>query len=244
MQTAFGSGSLWGIPSAANPTPSRMGALQDVGIEFTSTIKELYGSYQFPLAVGRGTGKIQGKAKYSQLHPRAFNDLYFGGSMASGQTLVADNESGTIATGAVTVANGATFSADLGVVDATTGLPFVRVASAPAVGQYSGPSGSGVYTFNVTDNGKAVKISYAYTAASTGQTMTMSNQLLGAASTFKSVYTAIQAGQRTTLTLNACMANKVSIDPKLEDFAENNFEFSAFADAAQNLGTWSFAEQW
>jgi hypothetical protein len=137
MQFAFGSGSMWGIDSGANPTPGNFGILQDVGIDFPYSNKPLFGSFQLPVAIGRGTAKPSWKAKFAQLSGRVLNSLFFGQTKANGSVLVAEDEAGTITAGSVTVANSAQFVDDLGVVYSATGLPLVRVASAPAVGQYS-----------------------------------------------------------------------------------------------------------
>lgn len=239
-QYGFGSGSMWGVAAGSNPTPGRFGGLQEASVDFNFNTKELHGQYQFPIAVARGTGKIAGKAKYAQLQGRLMNDLFFSSTLATGREEIADNESGTIATGAVTVANSATWTQDLGVIDASTGIPFVRVASAPATGQYS--VAAGVYSFNTGQNGVAVKISYAYTVAASGQKITIANQLLGVAPTFKAVMTQLYGGMRTTLSLNAAVSAKISFATKLEDFQQPEFDFAAFADSANNIGTWSFAE--
>lgn len=242
MQFAFGSGSLWGVESGANPTPGRFGILQDVGVDFAQSIKELNGTYAFPVAIAAGTGKITCKAKFAQLQGRVLNSLFFGGTKAVGQEAVAQDELGTITTGAVTVANGATFLQDLGVRYSATGLPFVRVASAPAVGQYSGPSGAGVYTFNTGENAVVVKIDYLYSIAGTGEKITITNPLMGVKTGFKSVFTQTYNNLRNTLTLNFAMSNKLSVASKLEDFMMPEFDFSAAADAANNIGTWSLGE--
>lgn len=240
MQNAFGSGSLYGIDSAANPTPAQFGALQDCGVDFTYNTKELHGEFQLPLTVARGTGKISVKAKFAQLSGRVMNSLFFSGAKGAGQTSVAKDESGTVTGGAITAANSATFTEDLGVRYATSGLPLVRVAAAPAAGQYTVTSGA--YGFNTADNGAAVKLSYTYAIASTGEKITITNQLLGQAPTFKSVFTQTYANLRQTLTLNANVSSKLGIGSKLEDFVMPEIDFSAFADAANNVGTWSLGE--
>src|SRR3954469_19448750 len=108
MQFAFGSGSMWGVDSGANPTPGKFGILQDVGVDFPFSNKPLFGSYQSPVAIGRGPPKPTGKAKFAQLSGRVLNSLFFGQSKAVGQVSVAEDEVGTIAAAAVTVANSAT----------------------------------------------------------------------------------------------------------------------------------------
>jgi hypothetical protein len=241
MQFGFASGSAWAIDSAANPTPSPFGILQDVSVDFSFSNKELTGQYGFPVAVGRGTGKISCKAKAARLSGRLLN-LFFGGTKATGQTSVAQDESGTIPTTPfqVTVANSAFFGIDLGVYDSATGIPFVRVASAPAAGQYS--VAAGVYTFNTADVGKIVKISYTYTIAATGESITIANQLMGTAPTFKAVATQLFNNLRSTLTLNSNVFSKLGVATKLEDFNIPEFDWSTQADAANNIGTWSLAE--
>lgn len=240
-QYAFGAGSFWGIQSGnANPTPNRFGALQSADISFDATVKELFGSYQLPLAIGRGTMKVTGKAMAGQFQGRVLSDLFFGISKSVGQTLISDNEAGTIpGTGpyTVTVANSTGWVTDLGVKYAATGLPLTRVASAPATGQYS--VAAGVYTFAAADTGLGVGISYTYTPTSNtvGETVTMTNQLLGTAPSFKSVVSQVFNGERVTLTLNQCVATKYTFSTKLEEFNIPEFDFSAFVDSSNTLGT-------
>lgn len=245
-QYAFGAGSFWGVTTgSANPTPNRFGALQSASVDFTANTKELFGGYQLPLAVGRGTMKVEGKAQAGQFQGRILSDLFFGISKAVGQTLIADGEAGTIPAATpftVTVANSAGWQLDLGVKYTDTGLPLTRVASAPSTGQYS--VAAGVYTFAAADTGMAVAISYTYqpTSNTTGETVTMTNPLIGTAPAFKSVVSQTFNGERVTLTLNQCVSSKYTFDTKLEDFNIPEFDFAAFVDASNTLGTISLGE--
>jgi len=241
MQFGFGSGSAWAIDSAANSTPVPFGILQDASVEFSFSNKELSGTYAFPVAVGRGSGKIACKAKNARMSGRLMN-LFFNGSKAAGQTSVAQDEAGTVPTTpfAITVANSAQWATDLGVYNATTGIPLVRVASAPATGQYS--VAAGVYTFAAADTGLAMKISYTYTIAASGEQITITNPLIGDAPTFKAVLTQNFNSKRNTLTLNSNVFSKFGWGTKLEDFGMKDLDFSSFADAGNNIGTWSLAE--
>ena len=58
----FGSGSLFATPiggnQGANPTPIQFGTLQDVSLDVSFAMKELYGQNQFAEQVARGKGKI------------------------------------------------------------------------------------------------------------------------------------------------------------------------------------------
>lgn len=239
MQFGFGSGAAWAVDSAVNPTPSPFGILQDVSVDFSFNIKELAGTFAFPVAVGRGMGKIASKAKNARLSGRLMN-LFFGGTRATGQESVAQDEAASIAAGTFTVANSGTFGIDLGFYNAATGIPFVRVASAPAVGQYT--VSAGVYTCNVGDNGIAVKVSYTFNIAGSGEKISITNPLIGVAPTFRTTLTQLFNSLRSTLTLNANVFSKLSIATKLEDFAIPELDYSSFADAANNIGTWSLAE--
>jgi hypothetical protein len=62
----------------------------------------------------------------------------------------------------VTVAKAAAWTGDGGVVFALTGVPLVKVAAAPAAGQYA--VAAGVYTFNAADAAKQVTINYTVTS--------------------------------------------------------------------------------
>lgn len=242
MQFGFGSGSAWGVDSGANPTPGRYDILQEGTVDFSFSNKPLVGEYQFPVSVGRGSAKITGKIKWGRLQGRAINSLFFGATKAAGQTSVSKDETGTIPGSPfqITVANSATWVTDLGVRNATTLIPLVRVASAPATGQYS--VAAGIYTFAAADTTLPMLISYVYTIAGTGESITIANPLIGAAPNFKNVLTQNYNSQRQTLVLNACVASKLSGGTKTEDFFAPEMDYDAMADASNNVGIWSFAE--
>lgn len=242
-QYVFGSGSLFAYnTTTANSTPEQFAALQNVSLDFQFNLKELYGQNNFPLTVARAAGKITGKAMNASFQARQFNDIFFGGTLASGQLNTALNETGTIpgTPYQITAANTATFVTDLGVTNAATGLQFVKVASGPATGQYS-VSAAGVYTFAAADTTVAVKLNYTYTTAGSGQKITVSQALMGVAPNFAMTLNSVYNGQQFTVVLNACVANKLAIATKTEDFTVPDFEFQAFADASGTIGTLSFA---
>jgi len=246
MQFGFGSGSLTAVDSGSNPTPSQFGILQDNSVDFSFSMKELAGQYAFPVAVGRGTGKIQCKAKSARLQGRGLNALFFNNSKAAGQTSVAEDEVMNVpATTAytVTVSNGATFVDDLGVYYSATGIPLTRVAPASeALGKYSVNTTTGVYTFAVADASAVLKGKYSYTVPTTGEKISIANALIGTAPTFKSVFTQVFNSLRQTLVLNCCTASKLSMGSKLEDFMQPEMDYSAYADAGNNIGVWSLGE--
>jgi len=64
VQSVFGAGYLFGVPSGANPTPVMFGAVQDTSVDFSFDLKALYGQSQFALEQARGRGKIDIKAAH------------------------------------------------------------------------------------------------------------------------------------------------------------------------------------
>lgn len=237
-QYAFGTGVIYGRNTTPGSTPVRLGALQGVTIDLSFSTKELYGQFQFPLALGRGTGKITGKADYAQFNAQAWNDLFFGaGSVLTGATQrEAVAEAQTVTANTVNVThNGANFIQDSGVVLASDGSIFTRVANTPVGQQYTVNESSGAYTFNATFNAAAVQVSYLWLDTTSGKKIQVTNQLLGNAPTFSSVFTESYQGNQMTIVLNQCMSDKLSIATKLEDFVIPSFGWSCFADASGNI---------
>ena len=252
MQFLFGTGVFWGTPltaadgsAIAVPTPVQLGVMQDISIDISFDTKELYGQSQFPVAVGRGKGKMTGKAKVAQINGSALNSLFFGQTMTAGITGDYYDVLGSLIPTTpyqvtITAPNSGTWSADLGVRNAN-GLPMTRVASAPATGQYS--VAAGVYTFATADTGLTVFISYQYTATSTtAQKSTVKNLLMGAAPTFKGDLYIPYAGKSLILTIPQCLTSKMTIATKQDDFAIPEFDFSGFADAAGNALYWAVSD--
>lgn len=248
----FGSGTLWAVPTitlagaaVTTPTPVPFGALQDVSVDISFSAKELFGQYQFPLAVARGTGKVTGKAKAARITAALFNQC-FGETLATGETKVAFEEAGTIPASTpwtVTVSNSATWVLDLGVQFSLTSLPLTRVdaGATPTTGQYKVTAG--VYTFAAADASLAVKTSYTYTSTTApGQKFTINNQLLGLSPFFKIVINQSYQGKVLNIQFARCMASKLSLATKLEDFTIPELDFSMMADDSNVIGYVSIAE--
>ena len=241
---SFGSGVLFGTRTdVAGATPVNFGLVQEVTIDETASVKELYGQFQHPLAIARGTMKTTGKAKVARISGLAMGNLYYGITPQAGQIATSFAEGGAVPAASpynVSAANAATFVADAGVIYAATGLPLTLVTTAPAAGQYS--VAAGVYTFAAADTGKAVLLNYTYTLATSGQKIPVTNQLTGTTPTFGARFFTTFQGQGISLTLNMCTSSKLSFGTKLEDFVMPEFDFSCFADASGTIMTWSFAE--
>lgn len=238
-QYMFGTGQLFAVPDGGG-NPLRMGALQDVSVEFSADIKTLHGQSQFPLAVARGKSKVEGKIGTANIDVSAYNEIYFGQpqGVTAGTTRQAINEAGAIPATpgpyTITVANDADFYLDLGVMDVTTGAAYKQVSGAPAAGQYS--VAAGVYTFNAADQGKAVLINYLYNDSSAGGTLELTNQLMGLAPYFQLVASQFFDNKVFTLVLYKVTAEKLSMPFKQDDFLIPEMGFQAQANDAGSIG--------
>lgn len=233
---AFGSGVLIGTGSAG---PIQFGTLQDVSVDFSFSVKQLMGQFQFPVAVARGAGKISGKAKFANIDGPVLNQLFFGSTPTTGQKLWSYNEGATVGAASpysATVVNAASFDENLGVVYASNGLQLTQVASNPTQGQYT--VAAGVYTFNAADAGKALLITYSYTQSVVGSRAVVANKPMGVAPTFQIDFYQTNpnvAGAQWSLRLYACISSKLTLASKLEDFTIPEMDFEAFANPANNV---------
>jgi len=245
-QFAFGSGTLIGKRTdVTGQPPCLLGTLQDVSLDFDRKIETLLGQYNTAVAAGGGEFKITGKAKFARLQATQINNLFLGQSLAANAMLeMTTGESGTVASGAVTVANSAAFVEDYGVFYAASGTQLTPVASSPTQGQYSVSTG-GVYSFNTADNGAAVLIYYSYTIAS-GNKISLANQLTGPLPMFeialKETFNYYGTAKDLVVKLNACVSPKLSLPFSSQKFAIAEFDFQALADASNNIGTISLSE--
>jgi hypothetical protein len=241
MLPAFGPGAIFlQRTDITNGTPVNIGRANEFQLDQQFTKKELYGQNQFPLFIARGNAKFTAKAKAAVISGIALNSAFFGMTLAAGQQATALSESGTVASAAYTAANHSTFVSDLGVVYAATGLPLTLVATSPAAGQYT--QAAGVYGFNAGDNGKAIFVTYTYTVAGSGQQLALSNPMLGITPTFQLWYYTSTNSVPLNLQLYSCVSDKLSLSFKLEDFMMPELSFSCFANAAGNVGLYSFGE--
>src|SRR5438105_8592910 len=161
----FALGSLVTIPSGANPTPVQFGWLKDLAVDIKDEMKYANGQYRYATDAGRGRGEITIKAKLQELRTDILLAATQGATSATGSIIGITGEAATIPGSPfqVTVANGATFSEDCGVLDLTSAKYLTRVASAPATGQYSVNTATGLYTFAAADTTHNLQISYLYT---------------------------------------------------------------------------------
>ncbi len=237
-QYMFGTGQVYGTPVGGG-NPLRLGALQDVSVEFSGDIKALFGQYQFPLDVARGKTKIEGKIGTANIDVSAWNQLFFGGTVTNAsEKRQAVNEAGTVpamSTYTITVTNAASFFLDLGVNLVTTGAPLKQVASAPATGEYS--VAAGVYTFNAAQASAAVLINYLYTATTVGSgSLTINNNLMGTTPKFQLVCSQVYNAKSFVLMLYSAVSDKLSMPLKQDDFMMPEISFQAQANDANQIG--------
>jgi hypothetical protein len=240
LQFGFGSGILWATrnDSGVN-TPVRLGALQDVTIDFAGEVKELFGQFQFPIDTARGKHKITGKAKIASFSAYALNSLYFGQTYTvPSVTLAVINEAVTSTSGATptaTVAHAGATVVDLGIRYASTGNFLTHVSASPTTGQYSFLAG--VYTLATGDATTNFLIDYIYTVTTVGAGADISgtNPLMGAAPRFQAVFNDQYENNQITLILYSCVATKFSLPTKLDDYMYSDFEFAAYQAASSQV---------
>lgn len=250
----FGAGVLFATPTfdasgaaITVPSPVQFGIVQDVTIDDSADIKELYGANQYPVDIGRGKAKLMIKCKQAQFSAELFNTIYYGQTLtAAYHAVLADAVGTSVPTGAgatsvhisPTAPTGGTsaFVADLGVQDGN-GVPYIRVASSPTSGQYAlgtPTAGGATYTFSDQDVGKLVFINYEYsnsTNPSTGKLLTVNNIPMGQVPVFSAQFFNTRRSRTVWRKFPACVATKLTMDFKNDDFVIPDFEIAAFADS-------------
>ncbi len=257
---AFGPGILIVTRTdTTTPVAINVGFSNELTLDFSGTIKELYGQNQYPLVAARGTIKATGKWKAAVISGIAWNAAFYG--MSSLSTSSAFNNVWVIdstftlsaSTTVLTVSTG-NFEQDLGVKISSNSLPFQRVATgSESSGKYSISSTStglvaGTYNFSAADIAATLnlKITYTTTVVGTaGQALQVTNQLIGTTPTFQlDYYTNLNqpASKPFVVRVYACVAAKQMLAAKLEDFIMPEFDFSIFANAGNQVLNYVFPE--
>jgi hypothetical protein len=241
----FNSGVMIATPVSgnlgANPTPLALGILQDGAFDVSWEVKMLYGQAAFPVDVATGKGKVSGTAKYASVTGKGISDLFFGQGVTVGNNTPAylENHAVPATPFQVTIAppGSGVYLADLGVIYHATGVPFVRVASAPTVGQYSVTIATGIYLFATADTAVAggVDISYLYTLSATGFKTVVANQLMGFGPNFELDFFITYNAQTTLVRAYSCKMTKWGLPSKQGDYLIQDVAFEAFANAAGNI---------
>jgi hypothetical protein len=237
-QYVFGTGQLYAAPVGGG-APLRFGALQDVSVDFSGDTKMLYGQYQYALDVARGKTKIEYKASSGNVDVEAYNQIFFGGEVEDdGELVQIFNEAHPIPATPfqVVAANADGFYMDLGVYFSLTGLPLKQVAANPITGQYSVNPATGTYTFAAADTGKGVLLNYLQETGDSGGSLEITNQLMGTTPKFRLVLSQLYEGKSFTLVLYSCIADKLSLPLKQDDYLIADMSGSAQADDANRIG--------
>lgn len=246
----FGAGRAFAIGNYTNPTPARALVPQSQSIDFKRKIESLFGEKQLAVAVGAGEMEITGKVEFSKINARMYADIMFGDSSAVGSYAEADAEAATIpgtTPYTVTVANAANYQFDLGVVNATTGVIMTCVASGSEVAGVSYSvvttgANKGKYTFASGDANGNVKISYAYSNSTAGETVALTNQLQGLTGNFQAVHVLPWGTEQDMFVFTNCLASSSGISLKKSGFASFSLEYQAACDNTGSVGTATFAE--
>jgi hypothetical protein len=244
MEFGFGSGLLTAVRNdIPNQTPTRFGAMQDVSVEFDGDIKMLWALNQFPIDSARGKVKIVGKSKVAQISAEMYNSIFFGQTVAyTASQNFAYNESSTLGTGAAsyTVVNSAdTPLQDMGVFYAATGGQLALVTTAPGSGQYSFVATTGVYTFSTFDASKGMLFNYTYTQTGNLANIAIGNPFMGTTPRFQVTLYQPFENTQIVLQLYSCVSNRLTFPTRIDDYVIQDLDFSAFANAAGNVGLWS-----
>jgi hypothetical protein len=246
LDIQFGSGVLTFTPNAgnlaANPTPIRLKVMQEASVEFKGDLKKLFGQNQIAEATARGKIDVTGKAKVAALSALDINQVYWGQTVTPGGNRPYDEVHTTAASVTPTQGAGLTVTDDQGVINMSTGTSMVKVASAPAVGQYTftpavtgGSPTAAEYTFNAEETAASVKLSFRATSTQ-GNTLTINNQLMGYAPVNQLVLWNQFRGALDLIQLNAVTIGMFSKPTKQEDFWVSDIDFSANCDASEVLG--------
>ena len=229
----------------ATPIAVNLGYAQEFSLDISATTKQLYGQNQYPIAAARGTAKVTGKAKAAVLSGIAWNATFFGQTFAAGRDTYYFNEAHTVASTTQVVTNATGGIVDLGVTYAASGLPLQRVATATVAGTYSVNQSTGTYTFVVADE-VALLFSYSnFSSAASGQQLQVVNLPIGQTPTFQFDYWT-NLNQPTSkpfaVRLFSCVASKLQLAGKLEDFIMPELDFDVFATPSGQVMNFDFHE--
>lgn len=201
-------------------------------------MKELKGQYKVADDVAPGDIKITGKATFGKIEIDIFNQLMFADEKTVGTQAAVYNEAHAVPAATpytIDVTNSANFSKDMGVVYAATGQRFTRVASSPTQGEYT--VSAGVYTFAAADTGAAIVISYYWTDATAGNTLSVNNQLMGYGPVWE-LYLYEPYQGNNGLYLAQCRSGKLSHSLKRDGYLVPEMDFQAFANPAGLIAQW------
>lgn len=129
------------------------------------------------------------------------------------------------------------------IIGANAGVPLTELPSitpSTPAGSYNFIPSLGAYSFATADAGASVFVNYTYSKV-TGATITINNPFMGTTPRFELVFTEQFEGQQAVFVLLNCVSNRLMFPTRLDDYAIQEMDFSAFAGPTGAVGTLSFA---
>lgn len=243
----FGAGNFTGVKNITLPTPTTFNTLQDWTFTFKRTLKSLTGQNQFPDDVCAGESTITDKVTMGSFSGRIVTDLVAGAAFVSNYQVIEAVQELNIVDGtfkfAVKNSGDAVFVRDLGVIDITTNLLLIRVATVTNIRHYKVDS-DGTYHFHAARAGGQLAVTYQWQSktATNGAQMNITNQLQGKIGDFTAVMASTWNGEQNVFTLNSCITSDFEFGTKQGDYGKPTLSFQAQTDAYGNIGTISVAQ--
>lgn len=242
----FAIGDMFANPNGGNlasPSgPQFIGVIQDVNVEMTQKLVNLMGQNKGPEDIAPSDMEIKGTGNFAKLEVDTYNSLFFADSVTTGIKVIQSKEGPSAIPPTpftITVTNGANWTTDLGVLDAATGQPFIKITSGtPTAGQYKASAG-GVYLFAAADNvaGRSVLISYVWTNSAAGRTLVGLNHLQGYGPIFE-LWLQMPYQGTNGLHLFSCRSSKMSVPFKRDNYVISAFDFNAYPNPAGQWFEW------
>ena len=215
-----------------------IGTLTDVKLDFSYTMKELRGQYSDPLCIMQSQRTIKGSANFAEFNGDVITALLHGTPVYNEVKLLGKDDVKTIpetSSYTVTVDHAADFTQDGGVTligsEALYNTKMKRVATPSATGEYS--ESAGVYTFDVADKGKRVRIDYEYSSVS-GTTYKLPNLVMGSTFPFQLWVETVIQSKAAIFKFPNVVSGKLGLDFKAGDFNPISIDFECYADGEGN----------
>jgi hypothetical protein len=244
----FGAGYDYLMLNSANPTPMPIDTPQDQSVTFKRDLKSITGTNLFPDDVNAGGTSMTWKMTSGSINGRLVGDAITGAGAQDGIVwTVARREKGVVnSSNTIRVKNNGAgiFLRDCGVIDPTTNLPLVNVATITKRNHYT-VSATGLYTFHPSVVAATLDISYEWAGVGNGlgAIYNISNQPQGALGDLTAVMGFNWRDEQNTFTLNSNVISDFEIGAKGGDYAKPTISGMVQADAYGNIGTFSFAQK-
>jgi hypothetical protein len=234
----FSTGTLFIKPNGGqlnpNPTPIRLGTLQDMSGQIKRASESLFGQNQLPDDTAPGQMDITGKASWASIQGIYLLNSFLLGTTSTGGAVTVDNEAHAVPPTTpftITIAppGSGTFSQDLGVVYAASGLQLTCIGATgtPTVGEYT-VTAEGEYTFAAADEGAGVLISYQATQASGFNTYSFQNKTMGVGPTVSLYLYMPYNNTNRCVTFGNARINSISFPTKQKGYVIQELDFTAF----------------